>query len=86
MAQDRKTSFQIRKTTTLKRVFSISESEALRDMTRNNRVAGSPGVAWHRGHQAGVWDAILTLKQISPRMADKVRRAFGMNEEGNYIL
>lgn len=44
------------------------------------------GLAWHRGHHAGIYDAYLTVKQEHPRVAEKLRRAFGMEEDGSINL
>jgi hypothetical protein len=71
----------------LSRVRAITEDEALADMTvRHGRRVGSPGVAWYRGHQAGVLDCVLTLKKKYPRIAEELRKAFGMKADGSYDL
>jgi hypothetical protein len=86
MQKKSETVSEIIKTAKLKPVRNISEGAALRDMTRGNRIIGSPATAWHRGHQAGIHDAYLTLKKAYPEAAEELRKAFGMTEDGSYIL
>lgn len=55
--------------------------------------AGMPGgrkegkqLGWYRGHQAGIYDAYLTLKKKYPRVAEEFRKAFNIEKDGSYIL
>lgn len=41
-------------------------------------------LAWRRGHQAGIHDAYMTLKQDNPRIAERLRNAFEMQKDGSY--
>jgi hypothetical protein len=43
-------------------------------------------VAWYRGHQAGIYDAYLTLKKKYPKVAEEFRNAFRMEKDGSYLL
>lgn len=76
----------------------VTEDEALADLkprpvpgepyARTVRAAGRTqgvGVPWYRGCQAGQVDAIITLRELGhPRIAEKLRKHWGMNEDGNY--
>lgn len=44
------------------------------------------GLAWHRGHQAGLQSAALTIEQKYPRVARELREALGMDSDGNIAL
>lgn len=45
-----------------------------------------PLTAFYRGHQTGIHSAYLTIKQKYPRVAEELRRAFGLNEDGSITL
>ena len=81
----------------LKPVWAATEEECVGDVRRQfisapvlqhrmsfspSQAAGGVSLAWHRGHQAGVHDAYLTLKKDHPRAAFELREAFGMSEDG----
>ena len=83
MRTKKETMSAITKTAKLRPVHSISETDALKDMTKGN---GSAAVGWHRGHQAGVHDSYLTLKKAYPEAAEELRKAFGMTKDGVYVL
>ena len=80
-------------------VMSITEDDALRDMRgppappgisqrvwAKGRNAGGCGVSWHRGRQAGLHDAILTVAQKYPRVAKQLADAYGIDKKGNITL
>ena len=46
--------------------------------------SGGVGISWYRGHQTGVYEAYLTIKQKYPRVAKQLIEAFGMKENGDY--
>lgn len=83
----------------LRPVSSITEHEALADirgpppppgvpMARwRGRVRGSAeGLAWHRGHHTGVYDAALTIRKRYPRVAKQLLDAFKMDSKGVITL
>lgn len=43
---------------------------------------GDVAVGWHRGHQAGIHSAYLTLKKHYPNAARQLIEAFSMDEKG----
>lgn len=43
-------------------------------------------VPWYRGHQAGVHDCVLTVATKYPRVAEELRKCFGMEKDGSYRL
>ena len=45
------------------------------------------GLAWHRGHQAGIIDVIATLQEWgNVRIAKRLLKRYMMNEEGVILL
>lgn len=45
------------------------------------------GVAWHRGHQAGIIDVVVTLQEWgNTRIAKRLLKHYMMNEEGTIVL
>ncbi len=43
-------------------------------------------LAWRRGHQSGLWDAVLTVRTEHPRVAEKLRKCLRMDEKGGFTL
>jgi len=79
----------------LKPICGITAQEAIADLVgpppprgvpnaRWNRklMGGEPHLAWYRGHQAGVHDAVLTIQKRYPGVAKQLREAFEMREDG----
>jgi hypothetical protein len=77
----------------------ISEFDALRDL-RPRPIKGVPmarlhgpsssgnmGLGWHRGWQAGIIDAILTMQEMGyTRAATRVQKHYEMDDKGNITL
>ncbi len=56
---------------------------ALSDAKRAaNRAGGNFELAWRRGHQAGIHDAYLTIRERFPQVAAQLIEAYGMSEDG----
>ncbi len=71
----------------LQRQFVIANPEMqYRVMISPSLAAGSVSTAWYRGHQCGIHDAFLTLKDEYPQVAKQLREAFSMGEEGSLEL
>jgi hypothetical protein len=83
------------------RLKRISEEQALANLRpkprpgepyrRTLRAAGmghsQHGVGWYRGQHAGQIDAIVTLHDMGlHRVAERLRKRYGMDEEGNIVL
>lgn len=79
----------------LKAVYSISESDALADINPRKAPPGIPqalysrgrgvhsqSLGWHRGRQAGIHSAYLTLQKAYPKAAAALIEAFGMDKDG----
>ncbi len=74
---------------------SITAEEACKDINPRKAPRGTPqmlyrragqqsqNLGWYRGHQAGLYDAYLTLKAEHPRIAEKFRKAAGLDCQGN---
>ncbi len=62
----------------------ISQARWSKSMEAGRREDKS--VAWYRGHQAGMHDAYLTIKQEHPRIAEKFRKCAGFNKDGSFTL
>jgi uncharacterized protein YcaQ len=54
--------------------------------TSANSTVGSAALAWHRGHQAGVFDSYRTLKQKYPTAAKALLLSYGMDSKGSISL
>ena len=52
-------------------------------MLSPNLAAGATSTAWYRGHQCGIHDAFLTLKNEYPQIAKQLLEAFHMQEDGS---
>lgn len=86
----------------MRRVRDTDISDAISDISPSKPPPGMPyarwakgmpagrregkQVAWYRGHQAGVYDAYLTVKTRYPRVAEELRKCFGMDKEGSLHL
>jgi hypothetical protein len=40
-------------------------------------------LGWYRGHHAGTWDAVLTVRTKYPRVAEELRKCFGLSKDGS---
>ncbi len=77
----------------------LSENAVLADLRPPRPPAGVPSARWkatqnetgdalsfYRGKQAGQYEAYLAIVKEHPRVAKKILKAFGMNEDGNIVL
>lgn len=85
--------------TKLHRVKSLSEKEALEEVSRKflredsalqsrikvsqSDVVGQSALHWYRGKHVGTYEAYLTLKEKYPEAAKALLEAHGMDENGN---
>ena len=68
----------------IKRQFICTNPDMqYRVMISPNLAAGSTSTAWYRGHQCGIHDAFLTLKDEYPQIARQLREAFHIQEDGS---
>ena len=68
-------------------VNSIDEFEAVGDLNiKKGRYRFGQGLGWHRGKQAGLHSAYLTLKKYYPEAAKALIDAWGMDENGDIHL
>jgi hypothetical protein len=84
----------------MRRVRDTDAREAVADMEAGRPPKGMPmarwragaasgrregkQLAWYRGHHAGIYDSYLTVKTKYPRVAEELRRCFGLNKDGSY--
>ncbi len=64
----------------------VNPTKAPRGVSQRAWYKGRPpsqSLGWHRGHQAGLHDAFLTVNQRYPRVAKQLREAFGLDEDGS---
>lgn len=60
--------------------------EGIPDLRWQNGYGVRQDLAWYRGHQAGIYDAYLTLRKQYPHAAKALIDAFDMNAEGVQTL